>query len=211
MALPLQSFQLQSCIRFTLPRRQPPLLFHHNRIQFCDGTRLRLNPTIVTRKGRGNSFFPPKSASINGFSVLSTTGEREDGNKDVTFMETLQRWVVFLRSIMPGGSWWNFSEDVEVFIFSKPVTVWFALRRMWELVANDRLVIFIAVVALVIAALSEISTPHFLAASIFSAQGGETMVFHRNAQMLVLLCFTSGICRSKSCMVKVPCCLNILD
>lgn len=46
--------------------------------------------------------------------------------------------------------------------------------------------------------------PHYLTASIFSAQSGEIAVFHRNVRLLVLLCVTSGICRSKSCMVKVP-------
>ncbi|KAG6716063.1 hypothetical protein I3842_04G028800 [Carya illinoinensis] len=42
--------------------------------------------------------------------------------------------------------------------------------------------------------LSEISIPSVLAASIFSAQSGETMLFSRNSQFLVILCFTSGIC-----------------
>jgi hypothetical protein len=46
--------------------------------------------------------------------------------------------------------------------------------------------------------------PHYLTASIFSAQSGDIAVFHGNVRLLVLLCFTSGICRSKSCMVKVP-------
>ncbi|MCI02924.1 ABC transporter B family member chloroplastic-like, partial [Trifolium medium] len=36
--------------------------------------------------------------------------------------------------------------------------------------------------------------PSILAASIFSAQSGETVAFSRNAMFLVLLCFTSGIC-----------------
>jgi hypothetical protein len=46
--------------------------------------------------------------------------------------------------------------------------------------------------------------PHYLTASIFSAQSGEVAVFHRNVRLLVLLCVTSGIFRSKSCMVEVP-------
>jgi len=48
---------------------------------------------------------------------------------------------------------------------------------------------------------SEIAIPHFLTASIFSAQGADLTVFHRNVRLLVLLCVISGICRSKSCMV----------
>lgn len=50
--------------------------------------------------------------------------------------------------------------------------------------------------------LSEISIPHFLTASIFSAQSGDITVFRRNVNLLVVLCVTSGICRSRSCMVK---------
>ncbi|XP_028090988.1 ABC transporter B family member 26, chloroplastic-like isoform X2 [Camellia sinensis] len=42
--------------------------------------------------------------------------------------------------------------------------------------------------------LSEISIPNFLAASVFSAQRGQTAVFYRNSQLLILLCFVSGIC-----------------
>lgn len=53
--------------------------------------------------------------------------------------------------------------------------------------------------------LSEISIPHFLTASIFSAQSGELMVFRRNVLLLVLFSVTSGICRSGSCTVeKLP-------
>ncbi|KAG2710448.1 hypothetical protein I3760_04G027600 [Carya illinoinensis] len=47
---------------------------------------------------------------------------------------------------------------------------------------------------LILLQLSEISIPSVLAASIFSAQSGETMLFSRNSQFLVILCFTSGIC-----------------
>lgn len=50
--------------------------------------------------------------------------------------------------------------------------------------------------------LSEISIPHFLTASIFTAQSGNVAVFHRNVRLLILLCVISGICRSRSCMVK---------
>lgn len=69
-----------------------------------------------------------------------------------------------------------------------------ALRRMWELVADERLVAFVAAGSLVIAALSEITMPSILAASIFSAQSGETVAFSRNALFLLVLCLTSGIC-----------------
>lgn len=39
------------------------------------------------------------------------------------------------------------------------------------------------------------SIPNFLAGSIFSAEKGNAILFHKNARLLVILCFTSGICR----------------
>ncbi|KAK9272693.1 hypothetical protein L1049_003070 [Liquidambar formosana] len=96
---------------------------------------------------------------------------------------------------MPGGSWWSLwdSEDVETRA-TKPITALVALRRMWDLVADDKWVVFVAFCALTVAALSEISIPGLLAASIFSAQSSDTVVFSGNLRLLVLLCFTSGIC-----------------
>ncbi|KAK9903879.1 hypothetical protein M0R45_000850 [Rubus argutus] len=88
----------------------------------------------------------------------------------------------------------NFSEDEEIRIFAKPVTVTRALTRMWGLVARDRWVIFAAFSTLIVAALSEISIPHYLTASIFSAQSGEIAVFRHNVRLLVILCVVSGIC-----------------
>lgn len=120
--------------------------------------------------------------------------EKETGESNVGIQERFRRLIAFLRSILPGGSWWSVSNDVEIVFMAKPVTVWRALGRMWELVSRDRWVIFAAFSALILTALSEISIPHYLTASIFSAQSGEIMVFHRNVRLLVLLCITSGIC-----------------
>lgn len=50
--------------------------------------------------------------------------------------------------------------------------------------------------------LAEISIPHYLTASIFTAQSGDIAVFYRNVRLMLFLCFTAGICRLKSCMVK---------
>lgn len=69
---------------------------------------------------------------------------------------------------------------------------------MWQLIAKDRLVIFAAFSTLIVAALSEISIPHYLTATIFSAQSHEIAVFHRNVRHLIMICVTAGICRSKS-------------
>ncbi|TKY63211.1 ABC transporter B family member 26 [Spatholobus suberectus] len=100
--------------------------------------------------------------------------------------------VGFAASILPCGSWWTLPELRED--STEPVAAMLALRRMWELVADERRVAFVAVGSLVVAALSEITMPSILAASIFSAQSGETVAFSRNALFLILLCFTSGIC-----------------
>ncbi|XP_073222208.1 ABC transporter B family member 26, chloroplastic-like isoform X4 [Cicer arietinum] len=101
--------------------------------------------------------------------------------------------VGLLASVLPGGDWWtlpNHREDE-----AEPTAAIVALRRMWELVADERWVVTVAFGSLVIAAISEITMPSILAASIFSAQSGENAAFSRNAMFLVLLCFTSGICR----------------
>ncbi|XP_027929087.1 ABC transporter B family member 26, chloroplastic-like isoform X1 [Vigna unguiculata] len=105
--------------------------------------------------------------------------------------------VGLLTSILPGGSWWALPELREDGV--EPTAALIALRRIWELVADERWVAFVAVGSLVIAALSEISMPSILAASIFSAQSGETVVFSRNALFLLLLCVTSGICSGLRC------------
>ncbi|XP_010552674.1 PREDICTED: ABC transporter B family member 26, chloroplastic [Tarenaya hassleriana] len=132
-------------------------------------------------------------SSVNGVAVEKSE-YYEGGGEKAAFPEKIRQCIDFIRTILPGGSWWSFSDEVETKFMAKPVTVWRALSRMWELVAKDRWVIFAAFSTLIIAALSEISIPHFLTASIFSAQSGDIPVFHRNVRLLVLLCVTSGIC-----------------
>lgn len=129
---------------------------------------------------------------MEGFRV---DGAGEGGEENIGFSKVLQRWVVFLRSVFPGGSWWKLCDSKEVETMeTKVITVMVALRGMWGLLSNDKWVIFVAFGALIVAALSEISIPSLLAASIFSAQSGEALVFSRNSRLLLLLCFTSGIC-----------------
>ncbi|KAL3526386.1 hypothetical protein ACH5RR_011042 [Cinchona calisaya] len=118
-------------------------------------------------------------------------------NGDDNF-DVLKEWVNFVSSVFPGGSWWNLDNEAENEESSlpshKPITVTYALARMWALVADQRWVFYTAFAALTIAALSEISMPSILAASIFSAQSGNWVVFRRNSKLLLVLCFTSGIC-----------------
>ncbi|XP_077250522.1 ABC transporter B family member 26, chloroplastic-like isoform X1 [Tasmannia lanceolata] len=155
------------------PPKPHPLLYHP--------TKPRSIPFITSpfpRLTRPNSFSPLKSSS-DGFSVFSDGDNSRNG--DTGFLQRLRRW-------------WRLPHHFEEGNTTKTPTVPFVLRRMWELVANDRWVIFAAFASLILSAVSEISIPHFLASSIFSAQSGEKIMFHRNRRILVLLCFASGIC-----------------
>ncbi|XP_050271062.1 ABC transporter B family member 26, chloroplastic-like isoform X2 [Quercus robur] len=157
-------------------------------------------PSPITK----NQFpFPIKSLTLSTkppkrrrFEIRFSTSK----NNEFRVREVVQTRVGL---VLPGGSWWSLGEDdddgnVESRTKSapaKPITAVFALRRMWELISGDgRWAIFVGFGALVIAALSEISIPSVLTASIFSAQNGKTVVFCRNSQFLLILCVTSGIC-----------------
>ncbi|KAK6160257.1 hypothetical protein DH2020_003638 [Rehmannia glutinosa] len=134
-----------------------------------------------------------KSASVNGYPINK---DSLADNERVELSEKLKKWVKFVREILPGGEWWKLStEGVEDLISAKPVTVLRALKKMWELIAQDRWVVFTAFVALIVTAVSEISIPHYLTASIFSAQSSTIALFHQNVRLLVMLCITAGICR----------------
>lgn len=136
--------------------------------------------------------------SVNGVSVANNP-ENQGIAEKFELGERIRRIFEALPSILPGGKWWRLSDEViDVDLTAKPVTVWNALHRMWMLVRSDRWVIFTAFSALIVTALSEISIPHFLTASIFSAQSGNVMVFRRNVVLLSVFCIVAGICRSKS-------------
>ncbi|KAE9607064.1 putative peptide-transporting ATPase [Lupinus albus] len=150
--------------------------------------------------------YPLKSASINGLSVQNNPEASSEVNA-VDFLHRLRKWIQFLPSILPGGKWWEVSDDdAQVQVLAKPITVWRALTKMWHLVSRDRWVTFAAFTALIFAAVSEISIPHFITASIFSAQNADITVFHRNVRLLVLMCIMSGICSGIRC-----CCFGIAN
>ncbi|XP_024023943.1 ABC transporter B family member 26, chloroplastic isoform X2 [Morus notabilis] len=200
MAIPLCNTQPR--LLSSLNHRRTLIRTHHKNLHFTSASKLRpslsLSPfqSLHLSNSRRVPSLPLKSASINGYSVHDGAEEyvKSRGEAEVDLSERLRRWMAFVRSILPGGSWWGFSEDVEVRILAEPVTVSRALVRMWQLVANDRWIIFAAFSTLIVAALSEISIPHFLTASIFTAQSGEIAVFRRNVNLLVLLCIIAGIC-----------------
>ncbi|XP_047957813.1 ABC transporter B family member 26, chloroplastic [Salvia hispanica] len=136
-----------------------------------------------------------KSASVNGYPITKEDGVPSAGGEKIELTEKLKKWVKFAREIFPGGDWWRLpTEDIGDVMVAKPVTVFRALKKMWDLIAEDRWVIFTAFVTLVITALSEISIPHYLTASIFSAQSSTIALFHRNLRLLVMLCITAAIC-----------------
>ncbi|CAA6668232.1 unnamed protein product [Spirodela intermedia] len=64
---------------------------------------------------------------------------------------------------------------------------------MRQLVAGDQWIIYGGFASLLLASFSDLCIPHFLTASIFSAQSGEAMLFYRNTKILLLLCLSSGI------------------
>lgn len=138
---------------------QPPLIssFHlkqHQKVlQFTSvaRTKHRLSLPFHSSNARRFRFSSLRSASVNGYA--SEEYKRHEAEEaEVELFERLRRLFVFLRSILPGGDWWNFSDDAEIRIFAKPVTVTRALTRMWGLVARDRCVIFAAFSALIVAA-----------------------------------------------------------
>lgn len=185
---------VRPCVLTSFHHKPTPRVYCSN-LRFSKNNKLRLLVSKFSPSStRCSHFHPLKSSSINGFPVQNDSLEHFDGAVNVDFNEEIRRWIRFIQSILPGGSWWSFDDDVEVKIMAKPVTLWRALGKMWELVSKDRWIIFAAFSALIIAALSEICIPHFLTASIFTAQSSEISVFHRNVRLLILLCVTSGIC-----------------
>ncbi|GMJ04279.1 ATP-binding cassette B26, transporter associated with antigen processing protein 1 [Hibiscus trionum] len=100
-----------------------------------------------------------------------------------------------LGAVQTRGGWWSLrgvegSESSS----AKHVTVWIALKRMWRLIGDDNWIVFLAFGAMSIAAVSEISLPRILTASVFSASNGESAAFFRSSRMLILLFIVSGIC-----------------
>lgn len=189
----------------TSPSALPLSLRHRRSSPYSPMTSLRRTSSSVLRH-QFPCLFPSRSHRprrriitvnsqlVNGFSILDSP-EKQGFVDEVESGEKIRRTFEKLRSVLPGGRWWKLSdENVDVALVAKPVTVWNALYRMWQLVSHDRWVIFAAFSALIFTALSEISIPHFLTASIFSAQSGKVAVFRQNVLLLVIFCITSGIC-----------------
>ncbi|XP_024029498.1 ABC transporter B family member 26, chloroplastic [Morus notabilis] len=138
--------------------------------------------------------FPFLTSAFERFPFWAPKPEKNEETTGGSLSDVVGKSAGFPRSVFPGGCWWSLPEHDEAqFPSVKRVTVWFAVRQMWELVGDDRWILFVAFGALIFAAISEISMPGILTACIFSAQRGEAMVFYRNSQLLLLLCLVSGI------------------
>ncbi|CAM8940010.1 unnamed protein product [Rhodiola kirilowii] len=190
-AIPLYNLR-QPIFRPPYCRQNLFVFSEHRNVRIGDGN-VKLRYDLGGRNLRFTTRL--KSASVNGVSIGKSVEESEVKGVDVELVERIRRWVGIVRSVLPGGSWWwSFSDEEVIVSGAKPVTLWRALGKMWELVSKDRWVIFAAFSALIVTALSEISIPHFLTASIFTAQSGEVVVFQRNVRLLIALCVVSGIC-----------------
>ncbi|KAK3033070.1 hypothetical protein RJ639_035696, partial [Escallonia herrerae] len=185
MAKSLFHYQPHSRPSFPYTKLRPLTIPSSAISQFPVNTNVRFQRSV---KNPGpNRLHFCNSSSASRFSLLSSP---TDGDRDVDVVEVLKEWMVFIR--------WDLcdpEEDLDATLaMVKQVTVLHALRRMWALVEDHRLAMFAAFASLTIAAFAEISIPNILASSIFSAQNGETVAFYKTTQLMVFLCFISGIC-----------------
>ncbi|KAL2552447.1 ABC transporter B family member 26 [Forsythia ovata] len=148
-------------------------------------------PCSITRR-RCNFHHSNTINQARSISVSNACKKNQNGCDEI--FHIFKRW----RDFIPGGNWWNLCDSEQLVDGSptaaNPVTVLNALSKMWALVADQQWVLYTAFGALTVAALSEISIPSILTASIFSAHSCKTTVFCRNSWLLVFLCSTSGIC-----------------
>lgn len=116
--------------------------------------------SIPKTSTRPQSAFPFASygtkSKHRGFEIRNSVFADPKNGKDSE--KVLESWVGLVRSVLPGGSWWSLRENDNVEITAaKPITVILAVRRMWELIAEDRWIVFVAVGSLVVAAVRVLS------------------------------------------------------
>lgn len=147
-ALTLSNLLQPRSFNYSIHQNHKFTKLHPNSIHFPYKLRNKTKLTYISLR-------PTKSfASINGYSVQTNTTEEDGSSNELedTGAEKIRKWIDFLRSILPGGSWWGFSDEVEIQLMAKPVTVRRALTRMWDLISHDRLLIFAAFAALIVTA-----------------------------------------------------------
>nr|PNR33867.1 hypothetical protein PHYPA_023683 [Physcomitrium patens] len=135
------------------------------------------------------------SADLSANGSYDSKGHEGNGSvvhaEEQSFLLRLSLFWKAIRSFFPNGSWWRVIERQHQRAHN--ITFTGAMQRLWVLISPDKLIIGLAFAALVIAALSEITIPHFVAAMIFSAQKGMTSDFYGNAKLLVLMSCTYGL------------------
>ncbi|RZS04881.1 hypothetical protein BHM03_00035279 [Ensete ventricosum] len=132
-----------------LPSPPFPLLLNSNR---C---RRRFAPPLRAASSSSSSSLFPLGANLG----RRFGGTDVENNGNVGFLGRLRSGLFLLRDVFPGGSWWKLEQEEEMKANAeeqdrgkKGLSVITALRRMWELVAKDRLVIFLAFASLLFAA-----------------------------------------------------------
>ncbi|KAG0497956.1 hypothetical protein HPP92_002647 [Vanilla planifolia] len=158
----------------------PPLILLYRHRRRC---RSVSNPKAVSSHS---------SSHAHGFCACQILKQATDSTFG-RILDKLRSWG----NLLPGGSWWQLKgedegEEVEG-RWRGGVTFLQGLKRMWFLISRDRWVICLALASLSIASLAEVAVPHFLTASIFSAQSGQSAIFSKNIKIVVSLCLISGI------------------
>lgn len=155
----------------------------------------RLSPCRCTANADFQAFNDPvfynTTDSTNGAFDAASPHDPPPQDNLLTLFEKLVQVLRLIRSFLPGGSWWRLhgviqDDDQQISFLS-------AMQRFWPLIAPDRVIIGVAFFALVVAALSEIAIPHYVAATIFSAQNGLSHEFVKNAKQLAVMSFTFGL------------------
>lgn len=153
MSLPMCSLQPQ--FAFYVQQRRVLVRNLHKRLHFGPKPNTQFLFSEYSSKNRFGYVTPVKSASdsVNGYPFHNYSKERSLEGDDAELGEKFRKWIGFARDFLPGGSWWRLSsEDVDVQMTAQPVTVIRALQKMWELIAQDRWLIFSAFAALVVTA-----------------------------------------------------------
>ena len=125
------------------------------------------------------------------FCQFCVSRDEEYGNIDSGFPKVLRKPIGFIRSILPGGSWWSLSENREDEVkAAKPMTVLLALHRIWELVSDEKWVIFVAFGSLAISAVSglEVLSPLYPQCILRVMLKNSSACFTHEVQLLYLGC-----------------------
>lgn len=141
---------LQPSLTFSFQHQNRFFLINSNRKSSSFSTKIRGRRLTPSSK-RFVHISPLNSASVNGYSIQSGSSNEVFEERDLKVIDHLRRLI----DILPGGSWWRLSTDqVDVSPNAKPVTIFRALQRIWDLISDDRPVVFAAFAALLISSVS---------------------------------------------------------